>query len=100
MVTRQEDWLKVSTSHERGAGSVFVMVQQFFDTEAVIAVVGCQKLDKIETTFAFIKPDAFSNAPSILAIAEANGFTVLASTSLTLSKEQVEQFNDSYRQKR
>jgi len=36
---------KVSTSHERGAGSVFVMVQQFFDTEAVIAVVGCQKLD-------------------------------------------------------
>jgi len=36
---------KVSTAHERGAGSVFVMVQQFFDTEAVIAVVGCQKLD-------------------------------------------------------
>jgi len=57
-----------------------------------VALFGTEKLEKIETTFAFIKPDAFANAPSILAIAEANGFTVLASMSLTLSKEQVQQF--------
>jgi protein SFI1 len=36
---------KVASSHERGAGSVFIMVQHFFDTEQVIAIIGCQKLD-------------------------------------------------------
>jgi protein SFI1 len=36
---------KVASSQERGAGSVFIMVQHFFDTDLVISVIGCQKLD-------------------------------------------------------
>mmetsp|Transcript_229 Transcript_229/g.681 ORF Transcript_229/g.681 Transcript_229/m.681 type:complete len:2260 (-) Transcript_229:168-6947(-) len=36
---------KVASSQERGAGSVFMMVQHFFDTDLVISVIGCQKLD-------------------------------------------------------
>jgi len=35
----------VASSNERGAGSVFVMVQHFFDTELVVSIIGCQKLD-------------------------------------------------------
>jgi len=46
----------------------------------------------VQTTFAFVKPDAFERAASVLAIAEASGFSVLASTSLTLTKAQAAAF--------
>jgi nucleoside diphosphate kinase len=47
---------------------------------------------EMQTTFAFVKPDAFENAAVILAQAEASGFSILASSSFTLSNLQAAEF--------
>ena len=48
-----------------------------------------------ETTFAWVKPDAFPKADVVIAIAEASGFTVLASEQVSLSKEAAADFASS-----
>mmetsp|Transcript_1721 Transcript_1721/g.4584 ORF Transcript_1721/g.4584 Transcript_1721/m.4584 type:complete len:755 (+) Transcript_1721:149-2413(+) len=57
------------------------------------------EVNTVQTTFAFIKPDAFENAASIVATAEANGFTVLVSASLTLSQAQAAEFYTEHKGK-
>lgn len=47
---------------------------------------------EMQTTFAFVKPDAFMHAAAILASAEASGFSILASSSFTLSSLQAAEF--------
>jgi hypothetical protein len=48
--------------------------------------------DKMETTFAIIKPDARSKAPEIIMKAQEAGFTVAHSRVLTMTTREAREF--------
>ena len=58
----------------------------------VAFLFGAEFASKPETTFAFVKPDAYVNADAIVAVAEANGFTVLASQTVEMSAAVAAEF--------
>ena len=51
----------------------------------VAFLFGADLATKPETTFAMVKPDAYADADAVIAVAEANGFTVLASQTVEMS---------------
>ena len=81
-----ESWLSMPSSNE----AVHSSLSPTAATVEAIALFGEPAVQSLEYTFAFVKPDVFEkHAPSILAVAEANGFTIVCSKALTLTKEQV-----------
>jgi len=58
----------------------------------VAFLFGADFASKPETTFAFVKPDAYVHADAIVAVAEANGFTVLASQTVEMSAAVAAEF--------
>jgi len=84
-----ESWLSTPASNS----AVHSSLSPTAAAAEAISLFGASAVESVEYTFAFVKPDVFDNhAPSILAVAEANGFTIVCSKALTLTKEQAAGF--------
>merc|ERR1719506_2240261 len=62
------------------------------EPEPAAEVVAIEPSDKVETTLAIIKPDAFHQKQHIIQMAEAAGFQVAHSAVMTLDKQQAFKF--------
>lgn len=54
-------------------------------------------VEKIESTLALVKPDAFDNAESIVTVIKRNGFVISERQVVTLSKERAAQFYEEHK---
>ncbi|PXF44190.1 UMP-CMP kinase 3 [Gracilariopsis chorda] len=56
-------------------------------------------VEKIESTLALVKPDAFDNTENIITIIKRNGFVISERQVVTLSKERAAQFYEEHKER-
>jgi len=90
-----ETWL----AHPASSQAAHSSLSPTAATAEATRIFGTNAITSIQTTFAFVKPNAFADAPAILAHAEAAGFSVLCSKEVTLTQEQVDSFYAEHKEK-